>query len=127
MQFDLRPFSIEAGEHRHQHRGGHIIERRDFQRADLLAVFTEQRTIDVSPPDETGAYHIELTHNHDGRDYEPGTQFGHLAFHVAELEPVVAEVERRGWWYRRSKPEASSKYIFVKDPDGYDIEILTKR
>lgn len=76
--------------------------------------------------DEAGAYHIELTHNHDDRDYELGSQFGHLAFHVDDLEPVVAEVEAKGWWYRRSKPESSSNYIFVKDPDGYDIEILER-
>ena len=77
--------------------------------------------------DDAGAYHIELTYNHDGRDYELGDQFGHLAFHVDELEPVVAEIERRGWWYRRSKPEARSRYVFVKDPNGYDVEILERR
>ncbi len=76
--------------------------------------------------DERERYHLELTYNHDGRDYEPGTAFGHLAFHVDELAPVVAEVERRGWWFRRSKPESRSSYIFVRDPDGYDIEILEK-
>jgi lactoylglutathione lyase len=74
--------------------------------------------------DDAGHYHIELTYNHDGRDYELGTQFGHLAFHVDDLEPVIATVEDRGWWYRRSNPAASSNYIFVRDPDGYDIEIL---
>ena len=77
--------------------------------------------------DAKGSYHIELTHNHDDRDYQLGDQFGHLAFHVDDLEPVVAEVERRGWCFRRSKPEASSNYIFVRDPDGYDIEILEAR
>ncbi len=74
--------------------------------------------------DERESYHIELTHNHDGRDYTLGDQFGHLAFYVDDLEAIVAKVEEHGWWYRRSKPEASSKYIFVKDPNGYDIEIL---
>ncbi len=69
-------------------------------------------------------YYLELTYNHDGRDYELGNQFGHLAFLVEDLAPVVAEVERRGWKYRGSRPEMSSKYIFVKDPNGYDIEIL---
>ncbi len=77
--------------------------------------------------DESESYHIELTHNHDGRDYEVGSQFGHLAFHVDDLEPVITDVEARGWWYRRSKPQTASKYIFVKDPDGYDIEILQAR
>ena len=73
--------------------------------------------------DEAGTYHIELTYNTDGRDYDLGDQFGHLAFHVDELDPIVAEVEKRGWWYRRSKP-GRTPYIFVKDPNGYDIEIL---
>ena len=77
--------------------------------------------------DDAGSYHLELTYNHDGRDYELGDQFGHLAFTVEDLESVVAEVERRGWWFRRSKPAQRSQYIFVKDPNGYDIEILQAR
>lgn len=77
--------------------------------------------------DTAGRYHIELTVNHDGRDYTLGDQFGHLAFHVDDLAPVVEEIERRGLRYRRSKPEARSNYVFVKDPDGYDIEILERR
>jgi hypothetical protein len=40
---------------------------------------------------------------------------------------VVREVEARGWWYRRSRPEVGSRYIFIKDPNGYDIEILERR
>ena len=74
--------------------------------------------------DEKNAYQIELTHNHDQADYDLGDQFGHLAFGAADLEAVVADVEKRGWWYRRSRPELNSKYIFVKDPNGYDVEIL---
>lgn len=74
--------------------------------------------------DASGHYHLELTHNHDGRDYELGTQFGHIALHVDDLEAVVAEVEKRGWWFRRSNPKNTTRYIFVHDPDGYDIEIL---
>jgi len=76
--------------------------------------------------DEGGNYHLELTHNHDGRTYELGDQFGHVAFHVDDLEAVVKDVEERGWWYRRSKPGGSSRYIFVKDPNGYDVEILER-
>ena len=74
--------------------------------------------------DEDENYHIELTFNKDGRDYVIGNQFGHLAFHVSDLDKIISDVEGRNWWYRRSKPSSSSNYIFVKDPDGYDIEIL---
>ncbi|MFQ5505205.1 MAG: VOC family protein [Planctomycetota bacterium] len=76
--------------------------------------------------DEDRHYFLELTFNKDGRDYEPGDQFGHLAFLTEDLDRVIAEVEARGWWYRSSKPGGRSRYIFVKDPDGYDIEVLQK-
>jgi len=77
--------------------------------------------------DEAGAYQIELTVNHGKSDYALGDQFGHLAFYTEDLERVVADVEARGWWYRRSKPTVSATYIFLKDPNGYDIEILQGR
>jgi len=76
--------------------------------------------------DEAGAYQLELTYNKDGRDYVLGDQFGHLAFFTDDLEAVVAEVEAKGWSYRRSRPELSSKYIFVEDPNGYAVEILER-
>ena len=72
--------------------------------------------------DDDGHHHIELTFNKDGRDYELGSQFGHIAFVTEDLEEIVARVEAQGWWYRRS-PDPG-RYIFIKDPDGYDIEIL---
>jgi lactoylglutathione lyase len=77
--------------------------------------------------DAAGAYVLELTHNHGRSDYTLGDQFGHLAFFTDDLDRVIEQVEQRGWWYRRSRPELTSKYIFVKDPNGYDIEILERR
>jgi len=77
--------------------------------------------------DDQGHYNIELTVNHGKDDYVLGDQFGHLAFFTDDLDEVVAEVERRGWWFRRSRPELASRYIFVKDPNGYDVEILQAR
>lgn len=76
--------------------------------------------------DEQGTYELELTHNKDGRDYTLGDQFGHLAFHTRDLEAVLDEVKRRGLAYRLSRPELTSRYLFVQDPDGYQIEILEK-
>jgi len=77
--------------------------------------------------DDAGHHHIELTFNKDGRDYELGNQFGHLAFVTGDLDAVIADVEGKGWKYRGSRPETGSRYIFIKDPDGYDIEILQAR
>lgn len=72
-------------------------------------------------------YYLELTYNKDGRDYELGNQFGHLAFLTDDLDAVIAKVEAAGMWYRQSKASASSRYIFVRDPDEYEIEILQAR
>ena len=77
--------------------------------------------------DSARSYYIELTYNHDGRNYDLGNQFGHLAFEVDDLDAVITDVEARGMWFRQSRPTSSSRYIFVKDPNGYDIEILQRQ
>jgi lactoylglutathione lyase len=78
--------------------------------------------------DDDERYTLELTYNHDHPDYTLGDQYGHLAFGVPDLAAVEAEVKRRGWEYWPGRPEVGSKYLFVCDPDGYDVEILeTKR
>ena len=85
----------------------------------------DEATLVFLTDDEESTF-IELTYNKDGRDYELGDQFGHLAFTTPDLKSVVGRVEENGWWFRRSKPESTSNYIFIKDPDGYDIEILQR-
>ena len=82
----------------------------------------EATLVFLSDPDRH--YFLELTWNKDGRDYELGNQFGHLALLTDDLERIQAEVEAKGWWYRQSKPGMKSRYLFIHDPDGYDIEIL---
>ncbi len=74
--------------------------------------------------DAERSYYIELTYNHDGRDYDLGNQFGHLAFTTEDLDGLIERVKSEDRWYRESKPGNSSRYIFVKDPNGYDIEVL---
>ncbi len=74
--------------------------------------------------DDDGHHALELTCNHDGRDYTLGDQYGHLAFGVPDLDAVEAEVRRRGWECWPGRPEVGSRYLFVCDPDGYDVEIL---
>jgi lactoylglutathione lyase len=77
--------------------------------------------------DDQESHYVELTHNRDGRDYTLGDQFGHLALLTDDLDAVKKTVEEKGWWFRESRPELASQYIFVKDPDGYDVEILQRK
>ncbi|RMF93668.1 MAG: lactoylglutathione lyase [Candidatus Schekmanbacteria bacterium] len=77
--------------------------------------------------DDEEKHFIELTYNHDGRDYELGDQFGHLAFSVSNLDEVEEKIKKLGWEYWPARPEVGSKYLFVCDPDGYDIEIIEEK
>jgi len=77
--------------------------------------------------DEEGRYHLELTLNHGQTDYTLGDQYGHMAFAVLDLDAVEAEVRRRGWEFWPSRPELKSRYLFVCDPDGYEVEIIEKK
>ena len=77
--------------------------------------------------DEEGRYHLELTLNHGQTDYTLGDQYGHMAFAVPDLDAVEAEVRRRGWEFWPSRPELKSRYLFVCDPDGYEVEIIEKK
>ncbi len=43
------------------------------------------------------------------------------------LSADSAEVKRRCWEFWPSRPELKSRYLFVCDPDGYDVEIIETR
>jgi lactoylglutathione lyase len=75
-----------------------------------------------------GAEHrIELTYNHDGRDYDLGNQFGHFAFGVDDLDVERARLEKLGVSFARGPYQVvsgGSRIAFIKDPDGIEIELI---
>ncbi|MDE3026410.1 MAG: VOC family protein [Acidobacteriota bacterium] len=72
---------------------------------------------------------LELTVNHDGRTYEIGTGYGHIAIGVEDLDATLASLERQGIRPEREPyrvREGGSRLCFVRDPDGYRVEVLEK-
>jgi len=70
---------------------------------------------------------IELTHNWDTESYDLGNGFGHLAIEVADVYQATAKIkELGGEIIRDAGPMNAGTTIiaFVKDPDGYEIELL---
>ena len=70
---------------------------------------------------------LELTFNHDGRSYDLGTGYGHIAVGVDDLSATLAQLSRQG--IEPEKPpysvrEGGSLLCFVRDPDGYRIELI---
>jgi len=72
---------------------------------------------------------LELTLNHDGRTYEPGTGYGHIAIGVDDLDGTLARLQEQGIEPERPPyqvREGGSWLCFVRDPDDYRIEIIGK-
>ena len=95
--------------------------RRVLEKADATLVFLT---------DEAGHHAIELTFNHDGRDYELGNQFGHFALGVADLEAARAELAAQGIEFSRGPYSVSTggpMIAFIRDPEGIEIELIETR
>ena len=72
---------------------------------------------------------LELTFNHDGRTYELGTGYGHIAVSVDDLEQSLGELKQQGIEAEREPyrvREGGSLICFVQDPDGYRIELIDR-
>jgi lactoylglutathione lyase len=70
---------------------------------------------------------LELTYNHDGRTYEMGTAYGHIAIGVDDLDATLSELATQGIEPERPPyqvREGGSFIAFVRDPDGYRIELI---
>jgi len=76
---------------------------------------------------------LELTHNWDISNYEPGTAFGHIAIGVRDLRAMCDHLHALGVTILRApgpmshiSPErtAAEQIAFIEDPDGYRIELI---
>ena len=87
---------------------------------------TRRSTSSWACPDD-GA-RLELTYNHGVDSYELGTGYNHIAITAADLDAHA----RQAWPSRASSPRsrptpcarAARGICFVRDPDGYRIEII---
>lgn len=72
---------------------------------------------------------LELTFNHDGRSYELGTGYGHIAIGVDDLDATLARLKDQGIEPEREPyrvRQGGSRLCFVQDPDGYRIELIER-
>jgi lactoylglutathione lyase len=70
---------------------------------------------------------LELTFNHDGRSYELGTAYGHVAVGVDDLDETLARLKEQGIEPEREPyrvREGGSLLCFIRDPDDYRVELI---
>ena len=72
---------------------------------------------------------LELTHNFGVDSYELGTGYGHVALTVQDLDGTLARLAEQGIEPEREPytvREGGSRLCFVRDPDGYRIELIER-
>jgi lactoylglutathione lyase len=72
---------------------------------------------------------LELTYNHDGRTYDLGSGYGHVALAVDDLAQTLEQLKAQGIEPEREPyrvREGGSLLCFVNDPDGYRIELIDR-
>lgn len=82
--------------------------------------------------DKEGYTQIELTYNDETpkNGYEIGTGFGHFAFSTDSMDEFTQKLHSLGYEYLYEPFNLSavgSKIAFVKDPDGYEIELIESK
>ena len=73
---------------------------------------------------------LELTLNHDGRTYDNGTGYGHIAIGVPDLDATLDALKQQGIEPERppyTVSDGGSRLCFVRDPDDYRVEIIERR
>lgn len=76
---------------------------------------------------EAGGTTIELTYNWDTDSYDMGSAFGHLALGVDDIYAACEKIKSLGGNVSREPGPVlggSTHIAFVKDPDGYAIELI---
>ena len=78
---------------------------------------------------EDSPFELELTYNYDGRDYTIGDGYGHIAISHPDIKSFREELKNKGYDVTDLKAlsDKSDSYFFVKDPDGYKIEVIGEK
>lgn len=123
--------------------GMQVLRRLDFGEMKFSLYFLARLGPDETPPDDATARTawtfsqrgiLELTHNwgtqdqpdfsyHDGNSEPQG--FGHICFAVPDLAAAVAWFDENDVVFVKRPEDGKMRGIaFIKDPDGYWIEIV---
>ncbi len=98
-----------------------------FEERRRLPIRDEAINIFMGVPGD--ADRLELTHNFGVDSYEIGTGYGHIALTVEDLDGTLGRLKAEGIEPERPPyqvREGGSRLCFVRDPDGYRIELIER-
>ncbi len=108
-----------------------FYEALGFNEIGRFPIREEAINVFMGLPDDGPEPRLELTYN-VGREepYEIGTGYGHIAITTPDLDGTLEELSKQGIEPERppySVREGGSRLCFVRDPDGYRIELIERR
>ena len=104
-----------------------FYEKLGFEEVGRMPVRDEAINVFMGLPGD-GA-RLELTYNHGVDAYELGTGYNHIAVTVDDIHATLGRLAEQG--IEPEKPpysvrEGGSLIAFVRDPDGYRIELIER-
>ncbi|EGR2300136.1 TPA: lactoylglutathione lyase [Vibrio parahaemolyticus] len=81
----------------------------------------------VGSPDQPNGVTIELTYNWDTGSYDLGNAFGHIALGCEDIYAACEKIKALGGNVTREPGPmkgGETHIAFIKDPDGYPIELI---
>ena len=107
-----------------------FYEALGFEEKGRIPIRDEAINVFMGLPDDGPEPRLELTYN-VGRDepYELGTGYGHIAITTSDLDSTLAQLVEQGIEPERppySVREGGSRICFVRDPDGYRVELIER-
>jgi lactoylglutathione lyase len=104
-----------------------FYEALGFQEIGRLPIGDEAVNVFMNQPGDGDMPRLELTYNFDVDSYELGTGYGHIAITTDDIHRALANLKEQG--IEPEKPpysvrEGGSLLAFVKDPDGYRVELI---
>jgi len=94
---------------------------------EMMRMPIRDEAINVFMGYEDDGARLELTYNFGVDSYELGTGYNHIAVTVASLDEVLPALAEKG--IDPEKPpytvrEGGNRICFVRDPDGYRVELI---
>lgn len=80
--------------------------------------------------DESDSTVLELTYNWGTSEYDLGNAYGHIAIEADDIYQTCEKIKSLGGQVTREPGPVkggSTVIAFVKDPDGYMIELINKK
>ena len=100
-----------------------------FEEMGRIPIRDEAVNVFMNLPGDGDMPRLELTFNFGVDSYEIGTGYGHIAITADDLDGTLERLGAQG--IEPEKPpytvrEGGSRLCFVRDPDGYRIELIEK-